>query len=123
MIVHDLKAPLLVIYGGIQIALEDLPKNDQHLMDVLRFLTNAEQSCKQLTNLIDNILDTNKLEQQQIPLIKNRVDLKRLVKACLSDSEFVMKKSKINSELQANGKNLHILSDEVVIRRVISNLL
>jgi len=123
MIVHDLKAPLLVIYGGIQIALEDLPKTDQHLMDVLKFLTNAEQSCKQLTSLIDNILDTNKLEQHQIPLIKNRVDLKKLVMACLSDSEYVMKKSKINSELQANGENLLVLSDEVVIRRVIANLL
>ncbi|MHA2182815.1 MAG: PAS domain S-box protein, partial [Promethearchaeota archaeon] len=80
---HELKTPMTSIYGTIQILLsifrEKLDK------DTLKYVNIAYRGCLRLRELIENLLDTSRLESKKFELKLQKEDLTLLIDDCVYD--------------------------------------
>ncbi|MEZ4515068.1 MAG: HAMP domain-containing sensor histidine kinase [Chloroflexota bacterium] len=81
MAAHDLRTPLFVIHGYLQLMMADsmlwLPEEYQ------QFIQNSLNQIQWLNNLVTDLLTLDKIEQGQIVINADVVDLKRLVQESL----------------------------------------
>ncbi|MFC2037605.1 sensor histidine kinase [Chloroflexota bacterium] len=77
MAAHDLRAPLTVIRGYVELVLEDTEAaSDEDAVDFLGVVLTRTQ---QMSDLIDNLLDVEKIESGAVTLERKPVDLGGLV--------------------------------------------
>jgi signal transduction histidine kinase len=120
MIVHDLRNPLFAILGNIELLLLD-----KHKFTETQSIAadNCISSCKDLDEMIQQLLDINKLEHKKLRLDKKMTDLSALIENTLNQH---MKKAE-EKQVSINFTNSNSLSsvqiDDSLIKRVISNLL
>jgi len=117
---HELKTPLVSIKGYADLLLS------QHY-DGLDFYTisvlhEIKQGCSRLESLIKDLLETSKLESEEIELNKSEEDLTFLIKFCIRDIQGLIetRKHKLLLEIQ---NNLVTLFEKEKIYDVIINLL
>ncbi|WP_299458657.1 tetratricopeptide repeat-containing sensor histidine kinase [uncultured Microscilla sp.] len=110
MIVHDLKNPLNSIIG-----LSEAENGNPHLMAINR-------SGKRMHHLVMNILEVQKMEDQQMPLAKVVTPLGDLVKEAVVQVSFIAQEK--NQTIQANAlPNALLEVDSTLLVRVLVNLL
>jgi signal transduction histidine kinase len=77
MAAHDLRAPLTVIKGYVEMVIEDTEAaSDEEALDFLGVVLVRTQ---QMAKLIDNLLDVEKIESGAVALIRKPLDLAGLV--------------------------------------------
>ena len=121
MIVHDLRSPLSAIKGALEVIMlspsDDTPEERNDLIDV------SLQGCRDLTRLIDSLLEIHRIENTGMNLKLNPVDwwlLNQSLKTAFT--------------VKAEAKGLHLVfsiaattdevcGDHTVLTRIISNLL
>jgi len=110
MIVHDLKNPLNSIIG--------LSDNQQDP----RFFVPIYRSGRRMHDLVMNILDVQKLEEEQLVLHRENASLNDLINTAIEQVKFVAKEKK--HQIQANGlPEAKVHTDRALIIRVMVNLL
>jgi CheY-like chemotaxis protein len=82
----------------------------------------ARRQCNQLTHLVDDLLDINRISQNKIFLKKEQVELNEIIKLALLDNEqqFRGKSIRLNVE---SASALYIEADALRLTQVIGNLL
>jgi signal transduction histidine kinase len=119
MIVHDLKNPLFAISGNIELLLLD-KENFSEMQSIAA--ANCLSSCQDLNEMVEQLLDINKLEDKKLQLKKETTDLATLVDDSLNPLLKRAEEKQISINfVNANGTST-ILIDSRLIRRVISNL-
>ena len=120
MIVHDLRNPLGALYGFIDLAL----LNKQNLSeDQLELIEGCANSCQELKDMINSLLDINKMEEGRLELKKTKTRLEEII-----DSTMRQFAPKANAKQVAlhfhNPDRLPMISmDCGLIKRVMANLL
>src|SRR5690606_29237572 len=66
MIVHDMRSPLMVIRGYIDLLARD--KSSRLSTKAEQYVCNAQLGVQQLANMVNNILDISRLENDEMPL-------------------------------------------------------
>jgi signal transduction histidine kinase len=119
MIVHDLKNPLFAISGNIELLLLDKENFSQSQKNTLE---SCFKFCQDLSEMVQQLLDINKLENKKLQLEKEMTDLVPLIDDTLNQvlNRAEEKQISINF-VKANGIST-IPIDRRFIRRVISNL-
>lgn len=77
--VHDLRNPLTVISGVLELIIEEAVSRDDGYN--LKLLENANQSSQHMLNLVSTILDINRLESDRMPLALQSFNLSQVVAA------------------------------------------
>lgn len=116
MIIHDLKNPLTGIKANLEIV------GMEELNDTQECLDAAQRSADLLYNMIQDLLDISKLEDEKLNLILQPVELNELAEAA---------RSEVEAPAQAEDKEIKIevadgppvTMDRNLIYRVVSNLL
>ncbi|MBC7223180.1 MAG: response regulator [Anaerolineae bacterium] len=122
MVIHDLRNPLGVVIGALELLGQELDREDTspELLEVLR---SAEQSALQMMALVDNVLGIERLERGRIPLDRSDVDLLDLIRSTTP---------LVRARLEAKGLALVedlpeelplVWADWGVLARVVINLL
>lgn len=113
MIVHDLKNPLNSIMGVTE------------LMEESEHLNYIKVASEQMLNMVENILDVQKLENNQMDLDIQKYDIKNVVEQAVEDVRLIIEVSKDNKlKLVRNaGEGLVASFDFENIKRVMVNLL
>lgn len=116
MIVHDMRSPIATILMAL-----DLLENYADLKDekVLKIYNSAKKSIKNLKNLVDQMLDINRLESGQMPLNKTKCDLRLLVDDVVKS--IIVETQKRNIQILP-GEPAWVICDVELIKRVITNL-
>jgi signal transduction histidine kinase len=119
MIVHDLKNPLFAISGNIELLLLD-KENFSETQNIAA--ENCLSSCQNLTEMVQQLLDINKLENKKLQLKKEMTDLVPLIDEILNQ---LLKRAE-EKQISINFVNANGIStipiDSRLITRVISNL-
>ena len=119
MIVHDLKNPLFAISGNIELLLLD-KENLNKTQSVAA--ANCLSSCQDLNEMVQQLLDINKMENKKLQPNKETIDLASLIDDTLNQ---LLKKAE-EKQISINFVNANGIStipiDSRLIRRVISNL-
>ena len=115
MITHDLKTP---IYAEI-CALELLNKNNEKMDGMQReIITDILSAAKYMKNLVENITQKYKVENESLVLQKVKSSLKNIVIACIEDTKYLFKEKNIKYTLNCNAKEPFAIFDELEIRHL-----
>ena len=119
MIVHDLRSPLAVILGYLNLLKEPLPKK----------LSPTELGCfddiykhtKKMITMVSSIVDVSRLEANQMPLNRQTHDLASLARSVVDSVGSLVGQRRLN--LEAPSEPVTAQADKGLIERVIGNLL
>lgn len=119
--VHDLRNPLTVISGVLELILEDAVSNKGEYDIAL--LENADQSSQRMLSLVSTILDINRLESDRMPLALHPFSLYQVVAAQCA-LQMSLARAKGITLLNNLPKTLPLAwGDQEVIGRVLQNLI
>lgn len=120
MIVHDLNNPLCAISGNIELLLLD------KLSLTARQITAAEGcliGCNDLKEMIEQLLNINKLEHDQLQLNKETTDLVSLINDVMNQLTIKAEDKKISINVVSPNGVSSVQIDNHLIKRVVLNLI
>lgn len=120
VVVHDLKNPLtnIILMAG------NLKKNYEKLKPekVISSFEKIYLSSERMLEIIDNLLDINKIESGNISLNIQEIKLKELIQRILSEFEIYSNQKNIKISLNTPEDTM-INSDEMVVKEILMNLI
>ncbi len=117
---HELKTPLVSIYGACQLLAEVL--KDKGSEQVLKYINIALNGGERLRTLIKNLLESSQLESNMLKLKIKVFDLSQLVRECanLLYTSFIQRRLSLNLEIE---DKIIIYGDRERVEQVILNLI
>lgn len=119
MVVHDLRSPLFGISAYLELLSDKIEKWDDE--EAKKYLSIAFQSTKILGNMINDLLDVNKLENDNIELQKSKFCLDEIVTEVIGQLDALSAQK--NLVVNFTSDNYDVVCDQNLIKRVITNLL
>jgi PAS domain S-box-containing protein len=117
---HELKTPMTSIFGTIQILLgifrEKLDK------DTLKYVNIGYRGCLRLKDLIENLLDSSRLESKKFELRLQKEDLALLIDECVNDMSYLADTRKQIIEINTPYR-IDFEIDRLRFRQVITNII
>jgi PAS domain S-box-containing protein len=117
---HELKTPLVSICGGSEL-LFDVYK-EQFNNETLEILKLIEKGGKRLRFLVDNLIDTSRVEYGKLKLKKENIDLSLVIRDVINELMYLIKDRKLNIHVSLPD-NLIFSFDKIRIEQVIMNIL
>jgi signal transduction histidine kinase len=118
---HDMRSPLTIVSMSLELISENtsipLP------VKVRNIVVAARASLSRVLQLINDILDGEKLRHSRHALEMSSVDIVRLCKSALAEISSMAVESKIRLALTLDSEAIFVRADEKLLRRVVANLL
>jgi len=113
---HEFKNPIAIISGYSQTLIED-----ENLSPTLKikFLNKILSNSNKMSQIVDKLRLTLKLQDSNHKLVLNKVSIKKIVENSISDLKIKYK----NREIKVLGVDKEINADEILIGIAISNLI
>lgn len=121
MIAHDLRSPLAVILGTLEVLAEDLRDvlNEEHT----HAIGVAIRAARRQMGLIHNILDLQRLEEGKMPLSLDRVDLPPIILSAIGGAGLQATWRDIALTLDLPPNLPPVRADAALVERVLSNVI
>ncbi|MBN2366964.1 MAG: PAS domain S-box protein [Calditrichaeota bacterium] len=121
MIVHDLRSPLNVIQGFIELirtkVVGEINTEQEELLDI------AKENVKKVLNLVDNFLVASKMEVGKFGIEPKISELNSIVERIVENHRVLLKNKKIQLETKLNSNLPLLYFDGLRIEQVMNNLL
>lgn len=119
---HELRTPLTAIHGALGLlnsgALGHMNGSQQQLLDI------AKQNSEQLLNLINDLLDIEKLAAGKMQLVLETKPVLSLLESAIERAEPMARSRKVHVQLQASvSSQLLVLVDVQRWQQILANLL
>ena len=121
LIVHDLKSPLSVIKGGINLLTK--ARLGPMTATQTQLLMNLEQSGDDILQMINDLLDVERMEVGALQLQVGTVEAETLLHECVNGSQIIASTYKQNLTISHPVVLPRIQVDRNLLRRVLNNLL
>jgi two-component system sensor histidine kinase/response regulator len=119
---HDLRSPLACISSFSDLLLRFLEEDRRDPALWKRFLGNIRSTSKQMSGLVDSLLDVTAIESGRLELDILRMKLNELLQECETlHSESANAKS-INLTIEASNDEVEVETDKMRIGEVLDNL-
>lgn len=118
-IAHDLRTPLAVIKGNLQLLEcdENLSENGEKY---LRICSSRADSMKQMA---DDFFELAVLESESTSADIKKVNLTNAMMQFIADNEAVIRNSGLEPEVVFPEKSVFVCADEIMLQRMLGNLL
>lgn len=118
LLIHDLKNPLTVVMGT-------LSHLDDHPDDVERrkWIRAALRSCREDLELMNQLVEVDRLEGNGFSLSKRPVDIPELLRSCSEEISATAARKKVAFVESHDDGIGSVIADEGVLRRVLMNLI
>ena len=116
MVSHELKTPLTVIIGALNVALtENIPHND-----VMLLISDAAASAESLSNMVENLLELSREQSQRLSLHTENARLEPIVQKVVDKLKDFAPQNPILIHFPDHLPSVHV--DPIRIERVVHNL-
>lgn len=122
MLVHDLRNPLTSVIGGIELA----TSSDDGETDAAQrafLMETIKKNSYVLLNMINDLLEVNRLEAGKLPITLEEVTLQELVESSLAQVSITAQDKQISIEKKMPDEEIWLNLDLEKTRRVVVNLL
>ena len=120
LLVHDFKNPLAVVLSNLQFVSEDAQVKGR--ADLGRALNDAEQSANRLQGMVLGLLDITRLERGEMPLRRERVDLRDLARRSVEETPALGRARGVESAADLPPAAVEAEIDGGLVRRALDNL-
>ncbi len=121
MLVHDLRSPLTVVMGTLDLIKYTFVKGDEEKFD--RLLSMSKSSSRRMLDMVNQLLDISKLESGQIPMHPQPVVARELLNEVAARLAPLAADAKITIGINAGDNLPRLFIDPDLIGRVLNNLL
>jgi len=121
---HELKSPLTAIRGYIEILKDSLTTKGKNIKnDNVQVLENMESSASRLEELVSDLLDVSRLQQNRMPINLSKVDLDNVIEGIIKEL-MISAKNKGLDLIYVKPKNIvEVLADAGRVKQILINLL
>lgn len=116
---HDLRTPINAISGMTQLALDDL--DNKNLVEESFNIIN--KSAKHLLQIINDILEISKIENNTIAIVNKKINLKDSINYVIERLKVIAKDKKINLFVSYDLQYTYYYIDENILNRIIENII
>ena len=118
-IAHDLRTPLTVIKGNLQML-----ENSPSLSDKDKaYIAVCKEKSDLLRSMADDFFELSLLESDSTPPALKKVNIINLLMEFLAENEAVITANSLTPEIKFPEKTVFIYADEALLLRMLSNLL
>ncbi|WP_077310369.1 sensor histidine kinase [Terribacillus halophilus] len=117
---HDLKTPLTVILGYIEIAESDLNLEDETLVSTLATL---KLKSTEVLRLIERFFELAKLESGDKDIQLRKLDICEISRKVILDFSSILEKKQFDVIIEIPEHSFYVMGNEEAIIRVLNNLL
>lgn len=118
---HELRTPLTSIHGALKLVLgTKLIKIGDDARSLLKI---AQSNSERLIDLVNDILDLEKLSSEKLPMELKEYDVCALVEMSIRDNSPIATRHEVTFELTSSEDDCRALLDEVRFKQVMTNLL
>jgi signal transduction histidine kinase len=116
---HELRNPLASIMMGLSLLNRVSPESEQalHAKEIM------ERQTKQLSRLVDDLLDVTRIAQDKVELKKERTDLNHLTAKIVEDHKPMFNEKQICLEFIPSPTRLYLNADSARLAQAIGNIL
>ncbi|MGB9592928.1 MAG: ATP-binding protein [Anaerolineae bacterium] len=117
---HELRTPLFYIKGFIELLLQgkaEDPKVRTEFLNIIRDQTDH------LSKLVEDILDTAKMEQGSLVLKRERVPVEDLIRQAVADAEGMAANAGVELRVEVAEPLPEVIGDFVRLKQVMTNLI
>ena len=116
---HELRTPMTIIGGFVEGILDGTIAEEEKA----KYLDIVLSEIKRLSRLVNDLLESSRLEQGKIKIEKTNVDMNRIAAECIIAYEKSLTDKKINVNLELDEEECFALADKDAIKRVMINLI
>ena len=121
LIVHDMKNPLFVIQGNLQMMSMSL--NNLSPDYIKKYTQRIERSSQQLLRMVVNLLDISRIEEGTMVLKKDMVDFNKIVEEIVQRVKEYPENAQKEIKLDLDRNISDMIFDKSVIERVAENMI
>lgn len=118
---HEFKTPINVIYSAIQ--MEDLSKRTGNMKDITKYNDIIKKNCYRLIKLINNFIDTTRIEQGTIKTNIKPLNIVSLVEDTTMSVISYAENRGLTITFDTDEEELYVNADNLLIERVVLNLI
>lgn len=119
MVSHEMRTPLASIAGALDLILTRNLNQDEHH----ELLLNAQRNSDRLINLVNDIIDVQKVHLGKFDLFNKKVQINTLVSEVIAISAKVADKKNIKIVIEENHPNIHVYADPIRLQQVVTSFL
>ncbi len=125
---HDLKNPVFVIQELAQIIQNffdnsSTPLSQETIKSISRYIQIITVNSQHMSELIVNLLDVNKIENEQFEIYLDQLELPVLVRSILNNYSQRAKAKNINLHFQIPASTCLISADSTAVHQILDNLI
>jgi NtrC-family two-component system sensor histidine kinase KinB len=120
MLVHDLRSPLSVIKGGLDMM--ELVYEENEAEDFAKLLSLTQRTADQILQMVNDLLDISKLESGQQVLHREPAVVADLVRSAIQPFDLLLNTAQLALEVDLQPDLPLVLVDLHLMRRALGNL-
>ena len=120
---HELKTPINVIYSNIQLFEKCLSEESEGLIESDKYLKSMQKNCYRLIKLVNNIIDTNKIELGYMRVDAKNYNIIPFIEDMVTSINAFATQKQINIIFDTEIEELVIACDMDKIEKILFNLL
>ncbi len=117
---HDLKTPLTVILGYIEIILHDETINQEKEKSLLR---TVHLKAEEVLELINRFFELAKLESDDVRLEMSKIELGEICRKTVLDYYEILTKNDFDVSIQIPNEQIFIWGNKEAVERILNNLI
>ncbi|ERP39110.1 ATP-binding protein [Chitinivibrio alkaliphilus] len=118
---HELKTPLTSIKGYSELLIDNM--SDELTPQVEKMLRRIKKAADKLHNVINDMLDVSRIEQNRLRLKPETVDLEKILRDAIQDLGHFIGKRNIGVEVDIESALPDYYGDEIRLHQVFTNLM
>lgn len=118
-IAHDLRTPMTVIQGNLQLLERKASWDDKEK----EYLTRCLDKTQAVATMVDEFFELSLLESDAAKVELERIDVTKLLMQFIIDHEELIRKNQLVPELVLPEQSIIILADRQLLLRMLTNLL
>lgn len=125
-LVHDIRSPMTVVVGTFELLMMHSQKSAETRLPakLATLLDNAQITCKQIVNMINELLDLSKIEHTgDLNLEKKPLDPRELITGVVNECDPLAENKQINVTFGCTDDVRMIMGDRNYLQRALVNLL
>lgn len=122
MIVHDIRNPLTSVLYALE-CVEDFFNFKASIDETKQMLESGMTQVKRILNLVNDLLDIAKIEDDKLELVKEYFDITELIQYIITNVQPIIRERKQSIDSKFFQNQVLVYGDSEKISRVIENLL
>ncbi|MDE6025921.1 MAG: HAMP domain-containing histidine kinase [Lachnospiraceae bacterium] len=118
-IAHDLRTPLTVIKGNLQMLVQD----GEYSSKDKAYLNTCREKADVLKNMVDDFFEMSVLESDSTNVILHEINATKLLMQFVVDHEAVIREHDLVPDIRLPEKAVYIQADEQMLTRMLGNML